>query len=273
MSNVNYPKFVYCYGLRGPTGPTGPQGIQGNIGATGPTGPTGPSTGPTGPTGSQGIQGLVGPTGATGSQGIQGLVGPTGATGSQGIQGIIGPTGPTGSQGIQGLIGPTGPTGLQGIQGSTGPTGPSGTGLNSYLYDRMPSGVASIPVNAVVPLLGITIVGSDFTLNSGSNSILINRTGSYQITWNLLVTVGAAQKNLIINMESLSLAPLTVYMASGCVTTAGTVIPMVRVASLQITSGTSIVFRNRSTDPIIVNTVTGTGGYTYSGSLTIVRIG
>ena len=71
-------------------------------------------------------------------------------------------------------------------------------------------------------------------------------------------------------MESLSLAPLTVYMASGCVTTAGTVIPMVGVASLQITSGTSIVFRNRSTDPIIVNTVTGTGGYTYSGSLTIV---
>lgn len=191
MSNVNYPKFVYCYGLRGPTGPTGPQGIQGNIGPT----------------------------------------------------------------------------------GSTGPTGPSGTGLNSYLYDRMPSNVASVPVNSVVPLLGTTIVGPDFTLNSGTNSVLINTTGSYQINWNLLVTAGAAQKNLIINMESLSLAPLTVYMASGCVTTAGTVIPMVGVASLQITSGTSIVFRNRSTDPIIVNTVTGTGGYTYSGSLTIVRIG
>ena len=190
--------------------------------------------------------------------GLQGPTGPTGATG------LIGPTGAIGPQGIQGVTGPTGPI---------GPTESSGTGLNSYLYDKMPSAVGSIPVNSVVPLLGITIVGSDFTLNSGTNSVTINKTGSYQITWNLLVSTGTAQKSLIINMESLVTSPLTVYMASGCVTSSTTVNSMVGVAALQFTAGTQFVFRNRSSDPILVSTVTGSGGYTYSGSLAIVRIG
>lgn len=268
-------------GLTGATGPQGVQGIQGDTGATGPIG----LTGATGPTGSQGIQGIQGETGATGSIGLTGATGPTGPQGVQGIQGEIGstgpigltgatgPIGPTGPIGLTGAIGPTGPTGSIGLTGATGPTGSSGTGLNSYLYDKAPATVTSIAVGAVVPLSGTTIVGPDFTLNSGTNSVTINTTGSYQINWNLLVTAGTSNKNLIITMENLSVSPLTVYMSSGCVSTSGTVIPMVGVAALQFTAGTQIVFRNRSTEIINVVTVTGSSGITYSGSLTIVRIG
>lgn len=74
-------------------------------------------------------------------------------------------------------------------------------------------------------------------------------------------------------MESLSTSPLIVYMASGCVTSSTTVNSMIGVAALQFTAGTQFVFRNRYTDYILVSTVMGSGGNTYSGSLAIVRIG
>jgi hypothetical protein len=139
-------------------GPQGPQGEQGPAGATGATGPAGPAgatgaTGPAGPAGATGATGLAGAAGADGADGADGSVwwNGTGAPDSSlGVDGdfylnldngdvynrvsgswtlvanIQGPEGPQGEQGLQGEQGIQGIQGEKGDQGDPGPQGIQG---------------------------------------------------------------------------------------------------------------------------------------------------
>lgn len=136
--------------------------------------PIPPFTFPTGPTG------ITGPTGATGFTGI-GITGPTGVTGPTGIE-ITGPTGVTGPTGI-GITGPTGATGL-GILPVFGTiTTDVGIGF-------------SVVVNTNI---NFTLPGpvSGTTLNPVDNSIIINTTGVYSVSFSIVFVIQAISSSIL----------------------------------------------------------------------------
>ncbi|MDA2657227.1 exosporium leader peptide-containing protein [Bacillus cereus] len=144
------------------------------IGPTLPSIP--PFTFPTGPTG------ITGPTGATGFTGI-GITGPTG----------IGITGPTGI----GITGPTGVTGPTGI-GITGPTGATGLGILP-IFGTITSEVG-IGFSAVVNTnINFTIPGpaSGTTLNPLNNSITIDTTGVYSVSFSIVFVIQAISSSIL----------------------------------------------------------------------------
>ncbi|MFZ3196261.1 collagen-like exosporium glycoprotein BetA [Bacillus mycoides] len=141
--------------------------------------PIPPFTFPTGPTG------ITGPTGATGFTGI-GITGPTG----------IGITGPTGVTGITG-IGITGPTGATGI-GITGPTGATGLGILP-VFGTITSEVG-IGFSAVVNTnVNLTIPGpvSGTTLTPVDNSITIDTTGVYSVSFSIVFVIQAISSSIL----------------------------------------------------------------------------
>ncbi|HDR7717289.1 collagen-like protein [Bacillus albus] len=149
-----------------------------------PTGPTG-ITGPTGATGFTGI-GITGPTGVTGPTGI-GITGPTGVTGPTGI-GITGPTGVTGPTGI-GITGPT---------GGTGPTGATGLGILP-VFGTITSEVG-IGFSAIVNTnVNFTIPGpaSGTTLNPLNNSVTIDTTGVYSVSFSIVFVIQAISSSIL----------------------------------------------------------------------------
>ncbi|KMP36837.1 exosporium leader peptide [Bacillus cereus] len=149
-----------------------------------PTGPTG-ITGPTGATGFTGI-GITGPTGGTGPTGI-GITGPTGGTGPTGI-GITGPTGVTGPTGI-GITGPT---------GGTGPTGATGLGILP-VFGTITSEVG-IGFSAIVNTnVNFTIPGpaSGTTLNPLNNSVTIDTTGVYSVSFSIVFVIQAISSSIL----------------------------------------------------------------------------
>ncbi|MEK4928197.1 exosporium leader peptide-containing protein [Bacillus sp. FSL K6-1338] len=158
-------------------------------------GPTLPSIPPfTFPTGPTGPTGITGPTGATGFTGI-GITGPTGVTGPTGI-GITGPTGVTGPAGI-GITGPTGVTGPTGI-GITGPTGATGLGILP-VFGTITSEVG-IGFSAVVNTnVNFTIPGpvSGTTLNPVDNSITIDTTGVYSVSFSIVFVIQAISSSIL----------------------------------------------------------------------------
>ncbi|AJG76522.1 MULTISPECIES: exosporium leader peptide-containing protein [Bacillus] len=176
------PPFTFPNGPTGITGPTGATGFTG-IGITGPTGVTGPT----------GI-GITGPTGVTGPTGIE-ITGPTGVTGPTGI-GITGPTGVTGPTGI-GITGPTGVTGPTGI-GITGPTGATGLGILP-VFGTITTDVGigfSVIVNTNI---NFTLPGpvSGTTLNPVDNSIIINTTGVYSVSFSIVFVIQAISSSIL----------------------------------------------------------------------------
>ena len=170
------PPFPPCPDKVGPTGPTGPTGATGATGPTGPTGVTG-ATGPTGPTGATGATGPTGPTGATGATGP---TGPTGATGA---------TGPTGPTGATGATGPTGPTGATGATGPTGPTGPATSPELLSTYST-PAQSATSGSNLIFDR-NSTSGGTAVTHQNNSDSILIQKPGYYNVSFNGTVAPGS----------------------------------------------------------------------------------
>ncbi|WP_166703219.1 collagen-like exosporium glycoprotein BetA [Bacillus albus] len=136
--------------------------------------PIPPFTFPTGPTG------ITGPTGATGFTGI-GITGPTGVTGPTGI-GITGPTGVTGPTGI-GITGPTGATvfGILPVFGTI--TSEIGIGF---------SAVVNTNVNFTIP--GPV---SGATLNPVDNSIAINTTGIYAVSFSIVFVIQAISSSIL----------------------------------------------------------------------------
>ncbi|MDM5194502.1 collagen-like exosporium glycoprotein BetA [Bacillus hominis] len=129
------------------------------------------------------------PTGPTG------ITGPTGATGFTGI-GITGPTGVTGPTGI-GITGPTGVTGPTGI-GITGPTGATGFGILP-VFGTITSEIG-IGFSAVVNTnVNLTIPGpvSGTTLNPVDNSITINTTGVYSISFSIVFAIQAISSSIL----------------------------------------------------------------------------
>ncbi|VXC91545.1 Exosporium leader peptide [Bacillus mycoides] len=147
--------------------------------------PIPPFTFPTGPTG------ITGPTGATGFTGI-GITGPTGIIGPTGI-GITGPTGVTGITGI-GITGPTGATGI----GITGPTGATGLGILP-VFGTITSEVG-IGFSAVVNTnVNLTIPGpvSGTTLTPVDNSITIDTTGVYSVSFSIVFVIQAISSSIL----------------------------------------------------------------------------
>ncbi|PES41590.1 collagen-like exosporium glycoprotein BetA [Bacillus thuringiensis] len=121
------------------------------------------------------------PTGPTG------ITGPTGATGFTGI-GITGPTGGTGSTGI-GITGPT---------GGTGPTGATGLGILP-IFGTITSEVG-IGFSAVVNTnINFTIPGpaSGTTLNPLNNSITIDTTGVYSVSFSIVFVIQAISSSIL----------------------------------------------------------------------------
>ena len=149
------PPFPPCPDKVGPTGPTGATG------ATGPTGPTGATgaTGPTGPTGATGATGPTGPTGATGA------TGPTGPTGVTGATGPTGPTGPTGA---------TGPATSPELLSTYSTPAQSATSGSNLIFDR-----------------NSTSGGTAVTHQNNSDSILIQKPGYYNVSFNGTVAPGS----------------------------------------------------------------------------------
>ncbi len=147
--------------------------------------PPGPQ-GPVGTQGSAGPQGIAGLQGLTGAQGLPGNAGVAGAQGSVGPAGLAGPIGLPGVAGAAGAQGLAGPQGAQGVQGLVGPQGPccpiTGTFVNVYsVLDQtiLPSGAVQLEgLNAVT-------VSFDTTMAAANGSIVINKAGIYEITWNV----------------------------------------------------------------------------------------
>ncbi|KXY27666.1 collagen-like exosporium glycoprotein BetA [Bacillus mycoides] len=126
------------------------------------------------------------PTGPTG------ITGPTGATGFTGI-GITGPTGVTGITGI-GITGPTGATGI----GITGPTGATGLGILP-VFGTITSEVG-IGFSAVVNTnVNLTIPGpvSGTTLTPVDNSITIDTTGVYSVSFSIVFVIQAISSSIL----------------------------------------------------------------------------
>lgn len=126
------------------------------------------------------------PTGPTG------ITGPTGATGFTGI-GITGPTGVTGITGI-GITGPTGATGI----GITGPTGATGLGILP-VFGTITSEVG-IGFSAVVNTnVNLTIPGpvSGTTLTPVDNSITIDTTGVYSVSFSIVFVIQAISSSVL----------------------------------------------------------------------------
>ncbi|MGF9954753.1 collagen-like exosporium glycoprotein BetA [Bacillus mycoides] len=126
------------------------------------------------------------PTGPTG------ITGPTGTTGFTGI-GITGPTGVTGITGI-GITGPTGATGI----GITGPTGATGLGILP-VFGTITSEVG-IGFSAVVNTnVNLTIPGpvSGTTLTPVDNSITIDTTGVYSVSFSIVFVIQAISSSIL----------------------------------------------------------------------------
>ncbi|UYO18439.1 collagen-like exosporium glycoprotein BetA [Bacillus sp. 41-22] len=114
---------------------------------------------------------------------------PTGPTG-------IGITGPTGVTGITG-IGITGPTGATGI-GITGPTGATGLGILP-VFGTITSEVG-IGFSAVVNTnVNLTIPGpvSGTTLTPVDNSITIDTTGVYSVSFSIVFVIQAISSSIL----------------------------------------------------------------------------
>ncbi|MBM7569044.1 collagen-like protein [Paenibacillus sacheonensis] len=111
--------------------------------------------------------------------------------GPQGPQGPLGPQGPQGAQGLQGPLGPQGP---QGIQGATGPQGPAG-GMADFAFfcSTVEQNVTAAPVpggqGGAVTFNDSLINATAVTFAPPSN-IIINETGTYNISWEVFPTAG-----------------------------------------------------------------------------------
>ena len=122
----------------------------------------------------------TGPTGATGFAGI-GITGPTGATGPTGI-------------GITGLTGATGPTEI----GITGPTGATGLGILP-VFGTITSEVGIGFAAVVNTNVNLTIPGpvSGTTLTPVDNSITIDTTGVYSVSFSIVFVIQAISSSIL----------------------------------------------------------------------------
>ncbi|MFZ5953472.1 MAG: BclA C-terminal domain-containing protein [Candidatus Dependentiae bacterium] len=210
-------------------------------------GPRG-ATGPTGATGDPGITGFTGNQGAAGARGLQGA---TGNTGPQGITGDPGFTGFTGAQGNKGNTGNTGANGITGLTGFTGPQGATGIGeadqALAYIYSSGATSISggsgftgstAIPFDTNAVLVGILH-------NPGSTDIVIQRTGTYEITYN----VNSAQINqLALYQNSTFIAGSRYFSGSVSKQNNGSVI-------IQLNAGDVITLRNETTPEIATPTI------------------
>lgn len=191
-----------------PRGATGANGIPGATGVMGPTGNTG-ATGQTGATGlSETITVRNTTTGEPGTNAqVQDITGgpnhvldfiiPRGATGPEGPVGAEGPAGATGEMGATGPEGPAGATGPTGATGATGPQGQPGTttsGLTAYggLYQASTQLVFFTAVGSYVQVRLNTAMPSYRVTPNSDNTITIQESGDYEISYNVLLSTSQA---------------------------------------------------------------------------------
>ncbi|MCU5582878.1 exosporium leader peptide-containing protein [Bacillus toyonensis] len=173
--------------------------------------------------------------------------------------GSIGPTLPP----IQPFQFPTGPTGSTGATGSTGPTGPTGTIVQIYGSLINAAGSAVNNTNIIFmsqgPFNGVT-------LNTVDNSITINSSGIYNVSFNLTMISLSLAGALITAEVLLTQNDLnTDFIFSWqTVATGSDILSLSRTDQLSFNSGD--VLRCR-----FVN-VNGNFNYT-NGSLTVTKIG
>lgn len=212
-----------------------------------------PGVGPRGATGATGATGDPGITGFTGNDGARGALGLLGTTGNTGPDGLTGLTGFTGFTGTQGNTGNTGNTGASGITGFTGFTGPQGaTGIGeadqalAYIYSTGATSISggsgftgstAIPFDTNAVLVGILH-------NPGSTDIVIQRTGTYEITYN----INSAQTNqLALYQNSTFIGGSRYFSGSVSKQNNGSVI-------IQLNAGDVITLRNETTPEIATPT-------------------
>lgn len=145
----------------------------------GPTGPIGP-TGPTGPSGGGSETITVGTT-TTGEPGTDAIV--IDRTGSPNhVFDFIIPRGATG------------PTGPQGIEGPTGPTGPSSIVDTVYggIYNPSTQLVFFTAPDTYVQVRLASALPSNNVTPNANNTLTIEETGTYEISYNILLSTSAA---------------------------------------------------------------------------------
>jgi hypothetical protein len=216
-------------------------------------------------------------TGSTGATGSQGPIGPTGPVSSE--TGITGATGQTGLQGPTG-IGADGPTGSQGNTGSIGVTGVIGAyapNLDStYFLIQLPNGSIYNP-NSVIPLNPnkVLIQSNNIRILQATNAVLFNNPGTYFVYW-YIQTIGLSdgapasqiglRQNLLLSNQAYSQAPN--YGTDKTSEHYGNTFIQTTVA------GDSIQLYNTGTTPIKVSNASSSGnGYTYTGVISIIKIG
>lgn len=177
-------------GIPGTNGTQGPQGIQGTngvLGGQGFTGPQGFNGAPGGPQGFTGPQGS-GPQGNTGA-GFQGTQGPQGVQGNAGTQGPqgLGFQGFTGPIGATGTAGSMGPQGFIGVTGNQGPQGPVASGSFANISSSVSQTISTGSFTDLLFDTNDVISGVDISHSTSSNTnrILINQTGTYDITYEM----------------------------------------------------------------------------------------
>ena len=176
-----------------------PRGFQGEAGEKGDAGLNG-VTGPIGPKGDKGEKGDKGDPGEKGEQGIQGV---------QGLQGAQGPQGPIGPQGLQGPKGDAGDKGDRGERGATGPEEIKGGYILSYNDDpnAFPVDGKEIASKERLPLMRLELdQGGVITLDNTDNTITINQTGVYMVTFTINAYIKKSQADFSHKADFVSVA-------------------------------------------------------------------
>lgn len=181
-----------------------------------------------------GPRGGTGATGATGDPGITGFTGNPGARGALGVLGTTGNTGPAGATGLTGFTGFTGPQGATGIgEADQALAYIYSTGVTSISGGSGFTGSTAIPFDTNAVLVGILH-------NTGSTDIVIQRTGTYEITYN----INSAQTNQLgLYQNSTFIAGSRYFSGSVSKQNNGSVI-------IQLNAGDVITLRNETTPDI-----------------------
>ena len=152
-------------GADGTSGSSGTSGLSGSSGTSGTSG----SSGTSGTSGSSGTSGTSGSSGTSGTSGSSGTSGTSGSSGTSGTSGSSGTSGENGADGANGTSGTSGTSGSSGTSGENGADGTSGTSGSSGLlnltgttqdgvitYDGTGGGVVNANLNFDGTLLDIT---------------------------------------------------------------------------------------------------------------------
>jgi hypothetical protein len=173
----------------------------------------------------------------------------------------VGATGPIGATGASGPTGATGPIGATGTTGFTGATGPGFPATFAYIYNDV--AVATIALEADVPLSTNGIIVGSITHTPGTAGVTINTSGTYEITF----MVDADRVNQFALFSNGTLIPGSIYgVGAANIQNTGRVI-------VSITAPATITIRNHTSfQPVSLLANVGGTQANVNASIRIIRL-